>query len=375
MAEHLGVHPTPLRIAFAATGLVGAGLVAYGFLWAFVPEEERPGPGGPTRRVRNDPATLAIILGGALVFLGLALLLQAGGFNLRLDVFLPLLVVAAGAGFVWTQMDETTRGRWLPREDPDRQKTIGRLALGLVLAVAGLIALTTQGGDLGDVWSTAGASLVVLAGVGFIGAPWALRLWKDLQEEQAARVRATERADIAAHLHDSVLQTLALIQRRADDPAAVSRLARAQERELREWLYGGSHDRGQTLATAVRAEVHAVEDAFGVPVDVVVTGDGPLDQPRRALVEALREAVHNAVRHGAPPVSVYVESGPGGVEAFVRDHGAGFDLDAVPPDRLGVRHSILARMERHGGSAAIRRRPDGTEVTLTLPPVPASASP
>lgn len=175
------------------------------------------------------------------------------------------------------------------------------------------------------------------------------------------------RADIAAHLHDGVLQTLALIQRSADDPAAVIGLARKQERELRAWLYGSTDDPSETLAAAVTAAAAEVEELHGVPIDVVVTGDRPLDDGGRTLVRALREALLNAVRHGSPPVSAYVEIGPRAVEAFVRDHGAGFDVSAVPSDRLGVKESIMGRMTRHGGTAEVRRRDPGTEVILTMP--------
>jgi signal transduction histidine kinase len=202
-----------------------------------------------------------------------------------------------------------------------------------------------------------------------IAAPWAVRLWGDLRREQAAAARASERADIAAHLHDSVLQTLALIQRRAGDPAAVTQLARAQERELRTWLYAGQSGTGDSLAAVVAEAAHEVEDVHAVPVDLVVTGDRPVEPHGIALARALREALLNAVRHGRPPVTAYVEIGANGVEAFVRDHGDGFELDDVPVDRLGVRESILARMDRHGGSARVRRREDGTEVELTLPPI------
>src|SRR5699024_9590117 len=170
-----------------------------------------------------------------------------------------------------------------------------------------------------------------------------------------------------AHLHDGVLQTLALIQRGADDPAYVLTLARKQERELRGWLYGSNEDPSQTLAAAVGAAAAEVEDLHSVPVEVVITGDRALDEGGTALVRAVREALLNAVRHGSPPVSVYVEIGPSAVEAFVRDHGAGFDVDAVPQDRLGVRESILGRMKRHGGTAQVRRREPGTEVILTMP--------
>jgi signal transduction histidine kinase len=170
-----------------------------------------------------------------------------------------------------------------------------------------------------------------------------------------------------------VLQTLALIQRRSDDPVQVARLARAQERDLRDWLYGSGPAGGGTLAAQVKGVAAEVEDRHGVSVDVVVVGDRAEDERTTALVAALREAMVNAVRHGSPegspPVQVYVESGPDGIEAFVRDRGPGFDPDAVPADRLGVRESIIARTERHGGTADVRSTPgDGTEVRLTMPP-------
>ncbi|GMA38520.1 sensor histidine kinase [Mobilicoccus caccae] len=193
-----------------------------------------------------------------------------------------------------------------------------------------------------------------------------MRFWQRYQIEQTTRIRETERADIAAHLHDSVLQTLALIQR-TDDPTRITQLARAQERELRSWLYGAPTQSVDTLAAAAAAVTHEIEDLHGVPVDLVLTGDRPLDEAGQALVAAMREALANAVRHGSPPVSAYIEVGPRLVEAFIRDHGPGFDLDAVPEDRLGVRESLFGRMERHGGSARIRCLEVGTEVSLSLP--------
>ncbi len=223
--------------------------------------------------------------------------------------------------------------------------------------MVGLIVLATRGQSLSGIWDIGAAALAVLAGAVLIAAPWGLRLWSDLRHEQAERARATERADIAAHLHDSVLQTLALIQRKAEDPAAVTLLARAQERELRAWLYAGPAGSDDTLAAAVAQAAHEVEDLHGIPVEVVCTGDRPLDDGAVALVRAVREAVLNAVRHGAPPVSVYVEAGHEGVEAFVRDHGPGFDLDEVPGDRLGVRQSIVGTdvPPRRAGSGAPAR--------------------
>jgi signal transduction histidine kinase len=277
-------------------------------------------------------------------------------------------VVAVGAVIAWSQLDDAERGRWLGSAEGPRRFSVARLAFGGVLALSGLVILATRGRSLEAIWDIGAAVVAVLAGVVLVAAPWGLRLWADFRHEQTERIRATERADIAAHLHDSVLQTLALIQRKAGDAGAVTQLARAQERELRSWLYAGPPGSDATLAAAVTEVAHEVEDVHGTPIDVVATGDRPLDDGGVALVRAVRESLLNAVRHGAPPVSVYLEVGPGGVEAFVRDHGPGFDLEEVPEDRLGVRHSILGRMQRHGGQARLRRLEHGTEVALTLPP-------
>ncbi|MEO6587471.1 MAG: ATP-binding protein, partial [Knoellia sp.] len=157
--------------------------------------------------------------------------------------------------------------------------------------------------------------------------------------------------------------------RRSQDPVAVTQLARAQERELRSWLYAGPSGSDETLASAVTAAAHDVEDLNGVVIDLVVTGDRALEEHGTALVRAMREALLNATRHGKPPVTAYAEIGPSGVQAFVRDRGEGFEIDDIPQDRLGVRASILGRMARHGGTAKVRRREDGTEVELTLPPL------
>lgn len=368
LADHLGLHPLALRVGIAVlTPVGGAGALIYAFLWATM-EPEEPGPDAPPERHRwLDPGVLLVVGGGLLVMLGLASLVQGLGVDLRLDVTLPVLVLTVGAVFVWSQLDTTRRDRLLAQQGVDRRQALGRLVLGLGLAVAGLVALGVQGGNLSQLRDVGGAVVLTVAGVGLLAAPYAARLWRDLREEQAGRIRETERADIAAHLHDSVLQTLALIQRRADDPIQVARLARAQERELRSWLYTGPVGHAATLAGAVAAVGHEVEDLHGVPIELIVTGDRPLDADGQALVNALREALLNAVRHGEPPVSAYVEVGPRGVEAFVRDHGAGFDLEEVSPDRLGVRESILGRMQRHGGSAKVRRLESGTEVSLEMP--------
>lgn len=378
LADHLGLHPLALRVGFIGlTAVGGVGALVYAFLWATIPAdvtEEAAAEGGATEpgqargRLRPpDVGTLLILAGGLAILLGGLALVQGQGFNLRLDITIPVLVLTTGAVFVWSQLDTSGRDRLLAQHGGTRQQALGRLVIGIGLAVAGLVALGAQGSSLSDLRNVGVAVVLAVVGMGLLAAPYLTRLWRDLREEQAARVRETERADIAAHLHDSVLQTLALIQRRAEDPVEVARLARAQERELRSWLYAGPIGPSAMLAGALAAAAHEVEDLHGMPIELVVTGDRPLDAGGQALVNALREAMLNAVRHGAPPVSAYAEVGPESVEAFVRDHGAGFELAEVPADRLGVRESILGRMQRHGGSARVRRLEHGTEVSLELP--------
>jgi signal transduction histidine kinase len=280
---------------------------------------------------------------------------------------LPLLVVIGGAAIAYSQLDEVERSRWVARTGVGTRAAVLRVAGGLVVVLVGVLLFVVQRTDLASAGRVLVATAAVLAGIGLVLAPWGVRLWRDLDAERAARVRETERAEIAAHLHDSVLQTLALIQRSAGDSAQVARLARAQERDLRGWLYGPRRAEGTTIAGEVREAAAEVEDRHGVAVDLVVVGDGPVDDQAGALVAALREAMLNAVRHAGAPVSVYVEIGPDEIEAFVRDRGPGFELATVPQDRLGVRASVIGRMERHGGSADLRSGADGTEVRLRLP--------
>ncbi|KAB7743609.1 PspC domain-containing protein [Nostocoides sp. F2B08] len=394
IATHLGADVKVVRIVFVILGVVsGAGIIAYLFLWALTPVEEAPSVIDPARPVQEQGghpspgaaaggggsataapgASSAIPRGAILLAIGTLTtlaggiaLLQSSGWNVRAGVLLPVLLIAIGAVLAWAQLDTTQRARWAG-VDGWRGLGLARLGFGLGVVILGLLALATRGQSVNEIWDVALATLSILVGAALICAPFAVRLWADFRREQDARVRETERADIAAHLHDGVLQTLALIQRGADDPAYVTQLARKQERELRGWLYGSQEDPSQTLAAAATAAAVEVEELHGVPIEVVVTGDRPLDDGGRALVRALREALANAVRHGSPPVSAYVEIGPAAVEAFVRDHGCGFDPDTVPSDRLGVRESILGRMTRHGGTAEVRRRDPGTEVILCMP--------
>jgi signal transduction histidine kinase len=206
-------------------------------------------------------------------------------------------------------------------------------------------------------------------GVAILLGPWILRLWRERDSERRQRIRSEERSEMAAHLHDSVLQTLALIQKNAGDAHAVARLARSQERDLRAWLFDTTPEGERTLAGALREVVREIEDTYGVDAELVTVGDVDLAEPLRPIVAATREAATNAAKHaGTPVVDIYAEVSPDRVEVFVRDRGCGFDPQAVPADRQGVRNSILDRMSRHGGTAEIRSTPEtGTEVRLKLP--------
>ncbi|WP_338063822.1 sensor histidine kinase [Actinomyces ruminis] len=217
-----------------------------------------------------------------------------------------------------------------------------------------------------------GGALVL--GIGLVLAPLWLRTNRALSDTRAAEAREAERADIAAHLHDSVLQTLTLIRKRADDPETVARLARSQERELRAWLYTDRPEAATSTADVLRDLVAEIEDRHGVEVELVIVGDRPPDAATEVVVAAAREALSNAVRHGAAPVSAYAEISVDHLDVFVRDHGTGFDLATVAPDRHGVKESIIGRMERHGGHATVRCRENGTEVHLSLaaPAVPST---
>jgi signal transduction histidine kinase len=245
-----------------------------------------------------------------------------------------------------------------------------RGGFGVALVVgAGLLFLSANDA-LGGAREAVLVAIAAIAALALILAPFLWRLGRNLAAERAERIRSQERAELAAHLHDSVLQTLTLMQKRADDPREVAALARRQERELRSWLFDDRSARGSaSLATALEDAAAEVEDAHGVPIEVVVVGDRELDERAAALVGATREALTNAAKFAgdAGPVAVYAEMEDGAAQVFVRDRGAGFDPERMPEDRRGVRESIVGRMARHGGAAVVRSSPgSGTEIELTL---------
>ncbi len=389
LAQHLGLPLLWVRMGFLVlVAFGGFGAVLYAGLWMFMPAQRHtdtisPGLDAATRQGRRDGRRERKFTDyGPLVAVGaiaIGVLLAATMATGQTLAFGPLLLAGAGVALLWWQADEAQRERW---RDPSRtmgpvRAVVGvggwrayvRIAAGLMLLIAAIVLFSLRSGSLTVALNVGLAAAFGIVGLGFMVGPWLLRLSSDLSEEREARVRSEERADVAAHLHDSVLQTLALIQRSAGDPATVSRLARAQERDLRSWLFD-SHGQGpDTLAAALRALAAEAEDAHGVPVEVVCVGDAPVTDDDRPLVLATREAVFNAAKHsGAATIDVYAEATASGIEIFVRDRGAGFDPARVADDRQGVRSSIVGRMERHGGTASVRSTPgEGTEVRLALP--------
>ncbi len=261
-----------------------------------------------------------------------------------------------------------------PRESSVRVRALGRPevsrgGLGVALVLAGGFAFLWANGARRPAGETVLAGLAVLIAVALIFAPSWRRLARSLAAERTERIRSQERADVGAHLHDSVLQTLALIQRSAKDPRQVAALARRQERELRGWLAGNDTlEPGERLGSALAAAAAEVEAVAGGSVEVVAVGDCPLDERGGAVVGAAREAMLNAAKFaGESPISVYAELSDERIQVFVRDRGAGFDPAAVPQARRGVRESIIGRMRRAGGRAAVRALPGGgTEVEITV---------
>lgn len=318
-------------------------------------------------RIRRIQYGKEILLGAGLLLVAAVLIARQFGVDVPLGTLIPAAAILGGAAIAWMQLDETRRAGLVDKTKADQAGGWVRLAAGLALVVAGVLVMVSGSGSWEQTWLALLASVAVLGGVVLVLLPWGLKFWKDLETERAARVRETERAEIAAHLHDSVLQTLALIQRRAGSEQDVVRLARAQERELRTWLYRDAAKDAGLLAERIAAAAAEVEDAHGYAVDVVSVGDAAMTDRHEALVLAAREAMHNAARHGGGAVSVYLESSDTGSEVFVRDRGPGFDPDAVPEDRLGVKESIIGRMKRHGGTAVINSSSEGTEVHLKLP--------
>jgi signal transduction histidine kinase len=388
LAARTGLDVRLVRTAFVAAALLtGFGAAAYVLAWLLVPAA------GADRtiasRALRDRRGIALAAGLVTLVLVVLLIGSALGASWLGTLAWPTVITIGGAALIWRnapaeeqetihQLTEPLLGLAGPRRPA---WFAARIVLAVVLLAAGLAQLTAGHLTRAALRPMAGVVLVVIA-VAVLFGPWWLRIARDLVAERQARVRAEERADIAARVHDSVLQTLALIQRRADQPQQVVQLARAQERELRSWLFGGrapgSLPGGDlTLAAGVRLIQQDVEAQHGIAVEAVTVGDCDLDDDLRALLAAAREATVNAAKwSGAPVVSLFAEAEPAQVAVYVRDRGRGFDPAAVPADRKGLAESVRARVTRRGGSAAVRTAPgEGTEVSLIMPRRPARPGP
>jgi signal transduction histidine kinase len=368
LADHLRVNVAVVRAAFVAlTFAAGAGIAMYAAFWVFVPAIPDGGSTATTDHKSRDRTQYLAI--GALT-IGVVLAVQSLGLGLPGELMWPLALTGFGAAVLWHEADESQRVKWrraaVTRDHP--WSVVGTLG-GACLVVAGAATFLAYHGQLNQIRNGMLAAVVMVAGVAVITGPWWLGTVRELGAERRARIREQERAELAAHLHDSVLHTLALIQRNVDDPREVQRLVRGQERELRTWLYRPAPDQQQNFGPALERIVAEVEDAHGVTIEVVVVGDRMLDERLAATLQAAREAMVNAAKHAGGAIAVYAEIEPTKVTVFVRDRGRGFDPAEVPADRLGVKESIVGRMERHGGRAYVRSSPGfGTEIQLEISP-------
>jgi signal transduction histidine kinase/phage shock protein PspC (stress-responsive transcriptional regulator) len=381
IARRYGVDAALVRVAFVvATAAAGFGIPLYLLAWLVIPAGEATG----RRRLTTGRGAVEAALGTALLLLSVLLSFRALGIWFSDAIVWPLVLIAGGAALIWRGSltprapaeppapagvpgASANRAEPVPQERPTAA-SISRTGVGIALVIAAGFAFLQATHALSAARDVVLAVIAVVVVLGVIFAPWVLRLVRSLTEERAERIRSQERAEVAAHLHDSVLQTLALVQR-SDDPQQVAALARRQERELRAWLAGRpAPGQSARLAPALDGAAADVEENHGVPVEVVVVGDRELDPAVEAVVAAAREAMTNAAKFGGgSTVDVYAESTPARLQVFVRDRGPGFDPAAVPADRRGVRESIVGRMERHGGLARISSSPDGgTEVELVL---------
>jgi signal transduction histidine kinase len=382
VSRETGIDAMWVRIGFVLLAIASGVMVfVYAMAWLLIPMEGETG--NIYSRAINDRRgirTIAAILIPLLIavqFITSSLHVPFIGF-LGWPTFLAVGVIV----LIWRNAGESEKAfidhDVVPLLGTDthgkgRRWLLARVIVGVLIGAVGIGVLVEGHTTAAALRPVGGAALVIAASIVIFG-PWWLSLVRDLIAERQARALAEERAQMAAHVHDSVLQTLALIQRSSDDPQNVVRLARAQERELRAWLFegrppGAIGGDATMLAEGVGLLQRQVEADHGIAVQVVMVGDCPLDDALRALLDAAREATVNAAKwSGADQVSVYAEVETNTVMLYVRDRGRGFDPEAIPEDRQGIAQSIRARMARFGGSAVVRSAPgEGAEVQLSVP--------
>jgi signal transduction histidine kinase len=379
LARWTRIDATLLRVGLVFLALSGFGLIGYLVAWLVIPLEGDSGSVGA--RAMTDRKGMISVVAFLPVLVAVLVITSALRAGLLSSFAWFGYFTGAGLILIYRNASDDERG-WLRRSfDPvfdlgkgSRWSFVLRMVAGLGLLGGGLYMLI-RGRSNAAALVPLGAVAMLIAAIVLVFGPWWFRLTRDLVWERQARVRAEVRADMAARVHDSVLQTLALIQRSSADPDRVVQLARTQERDLRSWLFGGRQpgttdaDDEMTLAVAVEELAREVEEAHGVPIDVVAVGDCRLDDELRAMLAAGREATVNSAKwSGAPAVSLFTEVGRKKVSMFVRDRGSGFDPDTVPDDRQGIATSIRGRMDRVGGKVTIRSTlGEGSEIELSVP--------
>ncbi len=365
LGELWGVDAVLVRIAFVLLAYCGAvGVIAYIVAWSLSLD-----PGDRRAPKARDPVMQQSIAFG-LIVLGSVVVLRAIGLWLGDQFGIPLLIASAGAAVVNMGTRSGKRLRFARMSGKGGRPALGSLFIGGLLVVGGVSwFLTKTNGSFTGLVSVLLAVAVTTGGLAVVFGPWVFRMANQLTDERRNRIRSEERADLAAHLHDSVLQTLALIQRNAGSPRKMASLARRQERELRSWLYGHPSSDAARLDAAVHQMADSIEEAHDVTVETVIVGDCELDERTRAVVAACREAATNAAIHsGTNEVSVYIECERHLITAFVRDRGNGFDPSANANGRRGIVDSIKGRIERNGGTVMITSaHGEGCEVQLTMP--------
>ncbi len=380
VAERSGISVRWVRAGFVAlSAFFGVGFLLYLWLWMSLPTdgEQYEGAEGrflalPLRRLPgslpNGAVAGQLLLGGlAFLAVGAVVALSTVLWSWRWEVVLADVAVAAGLLLTWVQAPKFTARR--------RQEAAAYAGTGLALVLGGTAVLFAEVGWVKGKQTAFYVVGVVAVGLAAALVPLVVRVMGDLALAREREAREAERAHIAAHLHDSVLQTLTLIRGAAEDPGATRALALAQEKELRSWLYAGQPQPDRSLAQLLREQVAVLEASYGVPVEVVTVGDAQPSPARQAGVAAAAEAVTNAIRHGKPPITVFQEVRGGDLEIYVKDAGDGFDPESIPPDRHGYRGSIVGRVERVGGTAGMRTpgQPDaegggaGTEIRIFVP--------
>lgn len=369
LAQHLNISLFWVRAVLIISALLnGVGLFAYALVWIFTKIEHRSGGDGGASDLEQLGAgeastskrlTSWLLVVLAIVGAGVSLTLTTG---FGLATFIPIAIVGVGVLMVWIAYD---RGL-------ESGTNVFIIGAGGVLVLSAIVVVVMNWDGQANFVAALATVVLTLLGVAALGVPLWVRLWDQLGEERAEKAAADERADIASRLHDSVLQTLALIQKRADDPAEVTRLARGQERELRQWLFDSQDKTPQTTGTVFTALERAcgeVEDLYGLRIVPVTVGtDEPLTDETHAAVLAAREALVNVAKHaGVDSADVYAEIMLGELNIFVRDRGCGFDPANIPAGHHGLAESVHGRVERAGGKVRIRSEAgEGTEVAITM---------